>query len=75
MDSLVSKYSRPAYQQNEPLDQDEAQDLMDPMANLSLKFAMPPVAQVSPSKTNPNPRRQTGHDALKNEATSTCVPG
>lgn len=47
MDSLVAKYSRPAYQQNEPFeDQDE---LVNPMADLSIKFAMPPVAQVRPS--------------------------
>lgn len=44
MDSLVAKYSRPAYDQNESFeDQDE---LMNPMANLNLKFAMPPIAQV-----------------------------
>lgn len=44
MDSLVSKYSRPSYEQNEPFeDQDE---LLSSMGDLSLKFAMPPVAQV-----------------------------
>lgn len=44
MDFLVSKYSRPAYEQNEPFeDQDE---LLNSMGDLSLKFAMPPVAQV-----------------------------
>lgn len=46
MDALVSRYSRPAYEQNEAFE-DETQELtMDPAANLSLKFAMPPVAQV-----------------------------
>jgi hypothetical protein len=47
MDSLVAKYSRPAYAQNEPLEDDEyGQELMNPTAHLSLNFAMPPVAQV-----------------------------
>lgn len=45
MDALVSRYSRPAYEQNESFE-DETHDLMDPAANLSLKFAMPPIAQV-----------------------------
>jgi hypothetical protein len=47
MDSLVAKYSRPAYAQNEPLDDDEfSNELMNPSAHLSLNFAMPPIAQV-----------------------------
>ena len=46
MDSLVSRYSRPAFEQNEHIEDDGTQELMDPMANLSLKFAMPPIAQV-----------------------------
>lgn len=47
MDSLVAKYSRPAYAQNESLEDDEyGQELMNPAAHLSLNFAMPPVAQV-----------------------------
>ena len=49
----MSRYSRPAYAQNESFE-DETQDLMamDPASNLSLNFAMPPVAQVrSPSKS------------------------
>lgn len=47
MDSLVAKYSRPKYEQNEPQDNDVMQELNDdPWANLSLKFAMPPIAQV-----------------------------
>lgn len=50
MDALVSRYSRPAHVQNESFE-DETQDLMamGPGANLSLNFAMPPVAQVRPS--------------------------
>lgn len=49
MDALVSRYSRPAYAQNESFE-DENEELMgmDPASNLSLKFAMPPVAQVGP---------------------------
>jgi 20S proteasome subunit beta 5 len=46
MDSLVSRYSRPAFEQNEHIEDDGTQELMDPMANLSLRFAMPPIAQV-----------------------------
>jgi 20S proteasome subunit beta 5 len=47
MDSLVAKYSRPAYQQDEPLQAfDEQDELMNPTNSLSIKFAMPPVAQV-----------------------------
>lgn len=46
MDTLVARYSRPAYEQDESIEQD-AQELVSPMENLSIKFAMPPVAQVS----------------------------
>lgn len=47
MDTLVAKYSRPAYAQNEPLEDEElSHELMDPAAHLSLNFAMPPIAQV-----------------------------
>lgn len=47
MDSLVAKYSRPAFAQNEPLEDDElSHELMNPTAHLSLNFAMPPIAQV-----------------------------
>ncbi|OAR01110.1 hypothetical protein LLEC1_07030 [Akanthomyces lecanii] len=62
MDALVSRYSRPAYAQNESFE-DETQDLMamDPASNLSLSFAMPPVAQPSAwlraatdDRSNPN---------------------
>jgi len=47
MDTLVARYSRPAYQQNELFSEQEQQDLMDGAPALSLKFAMPPVAHVS----------------------------
>lgn len=48
MDSLVAKYSRPAYEHDDSIDRDEAAlGLMDPTAHLSLNFAMPPIAQVS----------------------------
>lgn len=49
MDTLVARYSRPAYQQN-AFSEEEQQDLVDGVPgapNLSLKFAMPPVAHVS----------------------------
>jgi 20S proteasome subunit beta 5 len=46
MDSLVSRYSRPAFE-NEGYSEDEQLELSDPNPSLSLKFAMPPVAQVS----------------------------
>ena len=47
MDTVVARYSRPAYQQNETFSEDDQQDLADPVPSLSLKFAMPPVAHVS----------------------------
>lgn len=50
MDTLVAQYSRPAYQQKNIFSEDEQQDLVDGVPgapNLSLKFAMPPVAHVS----------------------------
>jgi 20S proteasome subunit beta 5 len=47
MDTLVARYSRPAYQQNEAFSEQEQQDLADGVPSLSLKFAMPPVAHVS----------------------------
>jgi 20S proteasome subunit beta 5 len=46
MDTLVARYSRPAYQQNEVFSEQEQQDLADAAPSLSLKFAMPPVAHV-----------------------------
>lgn len=48
MDALVTRYSRPAALQRETHHQDSFDDAQDDMApSLSLKFAMPPVAQVS----------------------------
>lgn len=49
MDSLVAKYSRPAYEQHNTFRDDEQEDLelMGEAPPLSLKFAMPPVAHVS----------------------------
>jgi 20S proteasome subunit beta 5 len=45
MDTLVAKYSRPAFH-NEDF-KDETEELMNTETPLSLKFAMPPVAHVS----------------------------
>jgi hypothetical protein len=53
MDSLVAKYSRPAHQRHESFE-DETEELTNPMANLSLKFAMPPVAQVRTIPRHPS---------------------
>lgn len=47
MDTLVAKYSRPAYAQNEGLNEQDELDFGDGVPGPSLKFAMPPVAQVS----------------------------
>ena len=44
MDTLVARYSRPAYHDNEVFSEQEQQDLNDTVP--SLKFAMPPVAHV-----------------------------
>lgn len=49
MDSLVARYSRPAFEENEDIFRDEEEqdlELMGAAPPLSLKFAMPPVAQV-----------------------------
>jgi len=47
MDTLVARYSRPAFQQNESFDEDHDDlGLGGPAPLLSLKFAMPPVAHV-----------------------------
>ena len=46
MDALVAQYSRPAAEKKDPFE-DEASELMNPTNHLSMKFAMPPVAQVS----------------------------
>jgi hypothetical protein len=45
MDSLVAQYSRPSFQ-NEGNDEIQQEELFGPTPGLSLKFAMPPVAQV-----------------------------
>jgi hypothetical protein len=45
MDALVGKYSRPATEQRDPFEE-ECQELMNPTDHLSMKFAMPPVADV-----------------------------
>jgi 20S proteasome subunit beta 5 len=47
MDTLVARYSRPAYQQNEPFSENTEDELVEGVPSLSLKFAMPPVAHVS----------------------------
>lgn len=48
MDTLVTRYSRPAALQRETHYEDSFDNVQDDMApSLSLKFAMPPVAQVS----------------------------
>lgn len=43
----MAQYSRPATEEKDPFE-DEAKELMNPTDHLSMKFAMPPVAQVSP---------------------------
>ncbi len=49
MDTLVAKYSRPAFQRNEPFSDQDELDAGDSVPSLSLRFAMPPVAHVCPS--------------------------
>ena len=46
MDSLVARYRRPAFE-NEGYSQEEQQDLYQATPPLSLKFAMPPISNVS----------------------------
>jgi 20S proteasome subunit beta 5 len=50
MDSLVSQYSRPAYTEEGPSEEEQLQ-LYSGAPELSLKFAIPPVAQVRSSFT------------------------
>lgn len=50
MDSLVSQYSRPAYTEEGPSEEEQLQ-LYSGTPELSLKFALPPVAQVRSSFT------------------------
>jgi 20S proteasome subunit beta 5 len=45
MDSLVAQYSRPADAEEGPSEQDQL-ELYSGTPELSLKFALPPVAQV-----------------------------
>ena len=46
MDKLVAQYSRPSHQ-NEFYTEEEQHDLTGSLPPLSLKFALPPVANVS----------------------------
>jgi hypothetical protein len=58
MDSLVARYSRSAALQSETLTENQHDDLENDInPTLSLKFAMPPVAQVriTPSPETPMP--------------------
>ena len=60
MDSLVAKYSRPAYQKHsETFAEEEQREIMamDGGSVLSLRFAMPPVAQVCSSLMGRRGRR------------------
>lgn len=48
MDTLVARYSRPMYEnEGYAKEQQEEMELVQEVPALSLKFAMPPVAQVS----------------------------
>lgn len=46
MDTLVAQYSRPAFE-NEGYSQQEHYELSQTLPELSLKFAMPPIANAS----------------------------
>jgi len=46
MDTLVAKHSRPDFEQDVYEEYDQAQDLSFGTPGLSLKFAMPPIADV-----------------------------
>ena len=46
MDSIVAQYSRPLYE-DEGYSSEEQMELTQATPNISLKFAMPPIAQVS----------------------------
>jgi 20S proteasome subunit beta 5 len=52
MDALVSQYSRPAFE-DEGYSQNEQQQLSEVTPSLSLKFALPPIAQVQLSMVFP----------------------
>ena len=45
MDTLVAQYSKPMFEK-ENYSQDDQMELYQPAPSLSLRFAMPPVAQV-----------------------------
>lgn len=45
MDSLVAQYSRPGHSEEGPAEEDQL-ELYSGTPELSLKFALPPVAQV-----------------------------
>lgn len=49
MDSLVAQYSRPAHSDEGPA-ADEQLELYSGAPELSLKFALPPVAQVGSTR-------------------------
>lgn len=61
MDTLVAKYSRPAYAQNEGFTEQDEMDFADGVPGPSLKFAMPPVAQVRPPSWTLDHTRQPTH--------------
>ena len=46
MDALVAQYSKPAYSAESQAEEQEELDFTQDMPALSLKFAVPPVAQV-----------------------------
>lgn len=50
MDKIVAQYSRPSHQN--VYSEQEQQDLAESLPPLSLKFALPPVANVSCSSNN-----------------------
>ena len=54
MDSLVARYSRPMFaNEGYAKEQQEEMELVQEVPALSLKFAMPPVAQVSSCPLSP----------------------
>ena len=46
MDTLVASYTQPAFQ-DEGCPEQEHQELIKPLFPLSLRFIMPPIAQVN----------------------------
>lgn len=52
MDSLVAQYTRPAFADEGQM-HEEQQELAQAAPELSLKFALPPVAQVAPPCPSP----------------------